>query len=116
MDGKGARLPHQLSGGERQRAAFARVLLEDRALLLLDEPFASLGPSLRLEMMDLLLQLQAGKPRTILAVTHHPQEWHGVASWFAFVDEGRILATGPMANMELPDLPDSIKRYLGNAL
>lgn len=113
LEGKGARLPHQLSGGERQRAAFARVLLEDRAVLLLDEPFASLGPSLRLEMMDLLVQLQAKRPRTILAVTHHPQEWDGVANNFVFVNEGRVLATGTMADMDKADLPDSIKRYLG---
>jgi thiamine transport system ATP-binding protein len=113
LSGKEDRLPHQLSGGERQRAAFARILLEDRPVLLLDEPFASLGPSLRLEMMALLTELQSAKPRTILAVTHHPQEWRGVADSFVFVDEGRIVATGAMAKIENPDLPDSVRRYLG---
>jgi thiamine transport system ATP-binding protein len=113
LAGKEDRLPHQLSGGERQRAAFARILLEDRPVLLLDEPFASLGPSLRLEMMALLTELQSTKPRTILAVTHHPQEWRGVAESFVFVDEGRVLATGAMADIENPSLPDSVRHYLG---
>jgi thiamine transport system ATP-binding protein len=113
LSGKEDRMPHQLSGGERQRAAFARILLEDRPVLLLDEPFASLGPSLRLEMMELLTKLQSTKPRTILAVTHHPQEWRFVADSFVFVDEGSILATGDMANIENPVLPDSVRHYLG---
>ena len=113
LSGKEDRLPHQLSGGERQRAAFARILLEDRPVLLLDEPFASLGPSLRLEMMGLLTDMQSTKPSTILAVTHHPLEWRGVADSFVFVDEGRILATGAIADIENPALPASVRHYLG---
>lgn len=113
LSGKENRLPHQLSGGERQRAAFARVILEDRPVLLLDEPFASLGPSLRLEMMQLLTTLQTANPRTILAVTHHPQEWRGSADSFVFVDEGRILATGALSNLDSPALPESVRNYLG---
>lgn len=113
LSGKEDRLPHQLSGGERQRAAFARILLEDRPVLLLDEPFASLGPSLRLEMMGLLTELQTDKPRTILAVTHHPQEWRDVAGSFVFVNDGRILATGAIGEIGNRTLPDSVKHYLG---
>jgi thiamine transport system ATP-binding protein len=113
LAGKENRLPHQLSGGERQRASFARILLEDRPVLLLDEPFASLGPSLRLEMMELLRELQTTKPRTILAVTHHPQEWRDVADSFVFVNDGRVLATGIMGEIGNPTLPDSVKHYLG---
>ena len=54
LEDKRKRLPGDLSGGEQQRAAFARVLVQDRNVLLLDEPFASLGPSLRVEMTKLL--------------------------------------------------------------
>jgi thiamine transport system ATP-binding protein len=113
LSGKEKRLPHELSGGERQRAAFARTLLQDRPILLLDEPFASLGPGLRTEMMALLVQLQAQKPRTLLAVTHHPDEWRDIADSFAFVDSGRITARGRMDRLDDPDVPAAVRAYLG---
>ena len=46
------RKPGDMSGGERQRIALARVLVRKRPILLLDEAFAALGPSLRTEMLD----------------------------------------------------------------
>ena len=111
--GKEKRLPHELSGGERQRAAFARTLLQDRPILLLDEPFASLGPSLRMEMMALLQELQAERPRTVLAVTHHPGEWRELADGFVFIDGGRIAAQGRMDSLDDPDVPAAVRAYLG---
>jgi thiamine transport system ATP-binding protein len=60
LAGKEERLPSELSGGERQRVALARALVRRRPLLLLDEPFASLGPALRRDMVDLVRDL-AGK-------------------------------------------------------
>ena len=59
LAGKEKRLPRELSGGERQRVALARVLVRDRPVLLLDEPFASLGPALRDDMLDLVAGVHA---------------------------------------------------------
>lgn len=64
--------PDALSGGQRQRAALARTLMEDRAVILLDEPFSALDARTRAEMQDLAAELLAG--RTVLLVTHDPGE------------------------------------------
>jgi thiamine transport system ATP-binding protein len=113
LSGKEKRLPHELSGGERQRAAFARTLLQDRPILLLDEPFASLGPSLRTGMMALLQDLQRERPRTILAVTHHPNEWRGIADGFVFVERGKVAWQGGMDALDGQDSPATLRAYLG---
>ncbi|MEM9062321.1 MAG: ABC transporter ATP-binding protein [Pseudomonadota bacterium] len=67
-----AKRPHQLSGGMRQRAALARTLMEDRPVILLDEPFSALDARTRVEMQDLAAELLAD--RTVLLVTHDPAE------------------------------------------
>jgi putative hydroxymethylpyrimidine transport system ATP-binding protein len=64
--------PGALSGGERQRAALARTLMEDRPVVLLDEPFSALDARTRAEMQELAAELLAG--RTVLLVTHDPAE------------------------------------------
>jgi len=64
--------PHALSGGQRQRVALARTLMEDRAIILLDEPFSALDARTRAEMQELAFGLLEG--RTVLLVTHDPGE------------------------------------------
>ena len=65
-------LPAALSGGMRQRAALARTLMEDRPVILMDEPFSAVDALTRLRLQDLAAQLLAG--RTVLLVTHDPME------------------------------------------
>lgn len=67
-----AKYPAELSGGQRQRVALARTLMEDRPLILLDEPFSALDVRMRLAMQDLAADLLRG--RTVLMVTHDPAE------------------------------------------
>jgi thiamine transport system ATP-binding protein len=95
LDGKQKRLPAALSGGERQRVALARALLRDRPVLLLDEPFASLGPALRSDMIDVVLALQAQKALTVIMVTHHAQDAAQFASRIAFIENGTLTRTLP---------------------
>ena len=64
--------PHTLSGGMRQRVALARTLMEDRPIMLLDEPFSALDAGLRAEMQELAAELFTGK--TVLLITHDPAE------------------------------------------
>ena len=64
--------PYALSGGQRQRVALARTLMEERPIVLLDEPFSALDARVRAEMQELAAQHLQGK--TILLVTHDPAE------------------------------------------
>ncbi len=72
LDGRGGDLPAVLSGGMRQRAALARTLMEDRPVILMDEPFSALDAITRHQLQDAAAQLLAG--RTVLLVTHDPLE------------------------------------------
>lgn len=72
LGGLEARRPHTLSGGQRQRASLARTLMEDRPVVLLDEPFSSLDARMRAEMQELAGERLKG--RTTLLVTHDPGE------------------------------------------
>ncbi|MGH3378991.1 MAG: ABC transporter ATP-binding protein [Actinoallomurus sp.] len=70
MSGKAGRRPHQLSGGERQRVGIARALMNRPALLLADEPTASLDQRRAREIVDLLAaQAHVRKAATVM-VTH----------------------------------------------
>ena len=65
-------LPRTLSGGMRQRVALARTLMEDRPIVLMDEPFSALDAITRMRLQELASGLLAG--RTVLLVTHDPLE------------------------------------------
>ena len=114
LGGKGRRLPRELSGGERQRVALARVLVRDRPALLLDEPFGSLGPALRDEMLDLLFALHREQGMTILFVTHQPEDAHKIADAVVFLENGTIAAKGDAREFFGEHAPDAFRRYLGD--
>ena len=90
LAGMEARLPGALSGGQQSRAALARVLLTDRQVVLMDEAFSALGPALRAEMLELVTGLLGD--RTVLMVTHDPEDARRVARWTMFVEDGRVHA------------------------
>ncbi|MBN9232489.1 MULTISPECIES: thiamine ABC transporter ATP-binding protein [Phyllobacteriaceae] len=114
LGGKERRLPRELSGGERQRVALARALVRDRPVLLLDEPFASLGPALREEMLDLVAAVHAERPMTILFVTHQPEDARRIARNVVFLEDGSVTASGTAADFFSADGPAAFQRYAGS--
>jgi thiamine transport system ATP-binding protein len=107
------RLPGELSGGERQRAAIARMLVRRKPLLLLDEPFAALGPAMKKGMIRLIQEIREEQGFTILLVTHDPDDARAAASHTAFIHEGRILAKRKTKELfKSQDIPELVD-YLG---
>jgi putative hydroxymethylpyrimidine transport system ATP-binding protein len=72
LDGYATRRPATLSGGQRQRVALARTLMEDRPIVVMDEPFSALDAATRATMQDATATLLRG--RTVILITHDPLE------------------------------------------
>jgi thiamine transport system ATP-binding protein len=113
LAGFGRRLPSELSGGERQRVALARSLVRNRPVLLLDEPFAALGPAQRREMLDLVRQLRQARGLTVLLVSHQPEDALYAADRTAFVYDGRVLQVAPTAKFFDNPAGAELQAYLG---
>lgn len=90
-------LPATLSGGMRQRAALARVLYEDRPVILMDEPFSALDSVTRARMQDLAGRMLAG--RTVVLITHDPLEACRLA-------DSMLLMAGHPATISAIAVPD----------
>jgi thiamine transport system ATP-binding protein len=93
------RKPGEMSGGQRQRVALARALVSGRPLILLDEPFSSLDPGLRRDMILLVDALRRKRPVTILMTIHTPEDVADVADQMTFVAGGRVVASGRPADV-----------------
>lgn len=114
LAGLAARRPAQISGGQAGRAALARALLRARPLLLLDEPFAALGPALKVEMLDLVAEVAQETGASVLMVTHDPNDAKRFAQSVIVVSDGQ--AAPPRETAEVfADPPPALKAYLGGA-
>ena len=115
LAGLGKRRPADLSGGQQGRAALGRVLLQSRPILLLDEPFAALGPALKTDLLTLVQQIAAEAQSLVLLVTHDPRDAQRFATRTVLVAEG--VAAAPVATQALfADPPRALRDYLGQDL
>lgn len=100
------RTPATLSGGERQRIGIARAMLASPRLLLLDEPLASLDLARKQEILPYLARLHDELAIPILYVSHSPDEVARLADHIVVLNEGQVLAEGPLAEtLARLDLP-----------
>ena len=103
LPGLGSRKPAQLSGGQRQRVALARAIINEPAVLLLDEPLGALDLKLRQEMQRELLQVQRDVGVTFIYVTHDQEEALTMSDRVAVMNGGKIEQIGnPVEVYERP--------------
>ncbi|HXB72326.1 MAG TPA: energy-coupling factor ABC transporter ATP-binding protein [Candidatus Acidoferrales bacterium] len=85
------RIPHRLSGGEKKRVALASVLILDPAVLLLDEPTASLDPRSQSQFIDLLVAWGGGT-KSVITATHDLGDIEDIADRCYVLDAGQLVA------------------------
>lgn len=93
-----------LSGGQRQRARLAVVLAQRAPIVLLDEPLAHLDIRHQLLLRDLVVRLRAERGLTVVTVLHELDHLAGLADRVVVLDDGRVVADGPVDQVIRPQL------------
>jgi peptide/nickel transport system ATP-binding protein len=93
------RYPYQLSGGQRQRVGVARALAARPTVLLADEPTSMLDVSIRLSIMNLLLDLRRSQSLSLVFVTHDLAGAYYMSDRLAIMYAGHLLEVGPAAEV-----------------
>jgi oligopeptide/dipeptide ABC transporter ATP-binding protein len=91
--------PHQLSGGQRQRVLMAQAIACGPALVIADEPTASLDPSTQLEIIALFRTLRQQLNLAMILITHNPALLAGLADRVLVLYAGRVAEIGPTARV-----------------
>ncbi|MCC7273401.1 MAG: ABC transporter ATP-binding protein [Alphaproteobacteria bacterium] len=103
LEDLGLRMPHQLSGGQKQRVAFARAIVFEPRVLLMDEPLGALDLKLREAMQLEIKQFQRQIGCTVIYVTHDQGEALTLSDRIVVMDKGRVLQVGtPRAIYDAP--------------
>jgi iron(III) transport system ATP-binding protein len=115
LAGLGQRYPHQLSGGQQQRVALARALAIEPALVLLDEPFASLDAHLRAAVRADVQEIFRAAGTTAVLVTHDQDEALSMADRVAVLRGGRIAQYAPPQDLYIRPADPQLARFIGDA-
>ncbi len=103
--------PAQLSGGMQQRVGLARALALDPPILLMDEAFSALDPLIRVDMQDLLLDLQAEQRRTVVLITHDLDEAIRIGDRIALMQGGRLLQCDTAETLLHQPASEEVRRF-----
>jgi iron(III) transport system ATP-binding protein len=115
MDKMARRPATELSGGQQQRVAFARAIVRQPKLLLLDEPLSNLDSKLREQMRDELKELVARVAITTLYVTHDQAEALAMSDHVAVMSDGLIAQCGPPQVVYREPATKFVAMFLGSA-
>lgn len=97
--------PSQLSGGMRKRASLARAIALDPQILFGDEPTAGLDPITAMALDRLLIKLRDLLNMTMIIVTHELESIRRIADRIIFIEDGKVLYQGTMAEAEMLQIP-----------
>jgi polar amino acid transport system ATP-binding protein len=115
LGGREGAYPRQLSGGQQQRVAIARALAMRPQLMLFDEPTSALDPELVGEVLTVMRDL-ARSGMTMIVVTHEIGFAREVADTVVFLDQGRIVESGPPARVLTDPRHDRARAFLAAVL
>lgn len=112
--------PEALSGGQAQRVAIARAIAravveqeeEQKSILLLDEPFSALDPSLRAQMLMLVAELTQQLALTTLIVSHLPDEAKMVGGSVLLIEQGKVALHDDVSILDQAENVPALTRYL----
>ena len=115
LNGLQDRMPHELSGGQQQRVAMARALAAEPDLIVMDEPFSNLDPSIREEVRGEVRQLLRSVGITAIIVTHDQEEALSLAGEVAVMIDGHILQVGTPAEVYGYPVSRAVGEFVGAA-
>ncbi|MHA2231075.1 MAG: ABC transporter ATP-binding protein [Candidatus Hodarchaeales archaeon] len=107
------RLPSEISGGQQQRVAFARAIVYDPAVLLLDEPLSNLDAKLRERMRFEILELQRKIGITTIYVTHDQEEAMVLSDEVVVIDLGRVIQRGEPEEIYFNPQSEFVADFIG---
>jgi iron(III) transport system ATP-binding protein len=113
LTGLEGRRPAELSGGQRQRVALARCLAMEPAVVLLDEPLASLDAHLRATLQEELLAFHRASGTTMVYVTHDQAEAMALADRIAVLDAGQLVQVAAPGTLYREPATAMVARFVG---
>jgi iron(III) transport system ATP-binding protein len=115
LSGYESRMPHELSGGQQQRVALARSIAAEPELILLDEPFSNLDPSVRTQVREELCDILHQMQMTAVFVTHDQEEALALGDRVGVMISGQVVQTGPPEEIYRHPATRTVADFLGDA-
>ena len=106
--------PHMFSGGQAQRIGIARALILDPEVLIIDEALSPLDPSLRAQVINLLLELQKKHQLTYVLISHHIKLIKYLSDRILIMDNGKIVEQGELSSVFSNPTHDKTKKLLNS--
>ena len=100
-----------LSGGQRQRLAIGISLINNPAILLLDEPTTGLDPNARREIWDILNTLKERAKTSMILTTHYMEEAENLCDYIVIMDNGVILKEGTLEQLLEDDTDEKVVEF-----